>query len=81
MGLSPPSRIAPSIVRPPSDEPWITTRLDVVRQLGPQELALADAVRHRVLRDRVHGDRGEQVRSRALRHGAAERSRRDRPTC
>ncbi|CAA9558136.1 MAG: NADH-ubiquinone oxidoreductase chain B, partial [uncultured Thermomicrobiales bacterium] len=27
------------------------------RQLGPRELALADAVRHGVLRDRVHGVR------------------------
>ena len=42
------------------------------RQLGPRELAVADAVRHRLLRDRVHGDRGEQVRPRALRHGAHE---------
>src|SRR5687768_4586570 len=40
------------------------------RELGPRELALADAVRHRVLRDRVHGHRGGAVRSRALRHGA-----------
>ena len=69
MGLSP--RPEPNVVETTGDEPWITTQARCVRQLGTQELAVADAVRHRVLRDRVHGDRGEQVRPRALRHGAA----------
>jgi NADH-quinone oxidoreductase subunit B len=41
-----------------------------VRELGPQELTLAHAVRNRLLCHRVHGDRGEQVRHRPVRHGA-----------
>jgi NADH ubiquinone oxidoreductase subunit len=44
----------------------------VSRELGPCELALADAVRHRVLRDRVHGHRRQPLRSRAIRDGANE---------
>ena len=51
---------------------WVTTRLDFLTNWARSELALADAVRHRLLRHRVHGHRGEPVRPRALRHGAAE---------
>ena len=35
------------------------------RQLGTRELSVADAVWNGVLRDRVHGHRGEPIRSRA----------------
>ena len=42
------------------------------RQLGARQLALADAVRHGLLRHRVHGHRGEPLRPRAVRHGAHE---------
>ena len=73
MGLTPAARAATSRrAASRRQRAWITTRLDFLRQLGPRELAVADAVRHRVLRHRVHGDRGEQVRPRALRHGAHE---------
>ena len=41
-------------------------------QLGPLELALAHAVRHRLLRHRVHGHRGQPLRPGPLRHGADE---------
>src|SRR4051812_28733995 len=41
-------------------------------ELGARELAVADAVRHRLLRDRVHGDGGQRFRPRAIRHGAHE---------
>ena len=72
MGLTPRPEHTRRRVRPSSQEGWVTTRARFPRQLGPRELAVADAVRHRVLRDRVHGDRREQVRPRALRHGAHE---------
>ena len=69
MGLSP--RPEPNdIVETTGNEPWITTKLDAFVNWGREELAVADAVRHRVLRHRVHGDRREQVRPRAVRHGA-----------
>src|SRR5690349_5139420 len=42
------------------------------RELGARELAVADAIRNRLLRHRVHGDGSESVRSRAFWHGAAE---------
>ena len=50
---------------------WVTTRLDFPDQLGPVELALAHAVRNRLLRHRVHGHRGQPVRPGPLRDGAA----------
>jgi hypothetical protein len=58
-----------------SREDVLSTRLDHLVGPAPQghgelvaeELALADAVRHRVLRDRVDGDRGQPLRHRPLR--------------
>ena len=57
---------------PQSQEGWVTTRLDFLVNWGARQLPVADAVRHGLLRDRVHGDRGQRVRSRAIRHGAHE---------
>ena len=51
---------------------WVTTTPRLPHQLGPEQLALADAVRHGLLRHRVHGHRREPVRHRPLRHGAPE---------
>jgi hypothetical protein len=42
------------------------------RQLGPRELFVANAFRHRVLRDRIHGDGRERFRPGAIWHGADE---------
>src|SRR5690606_32304422 len=39
-------------------------------QLGPGQLALADAVRYRLLRHRVHGNCGLPLRHRPVRNGA-----------
>ena len=42
---------------PPSQEELGRDAARLPRELGPRELAVADAVRHRLLRDRVHGHR------------------------
>ena len=72
MGLT-----APTDHRTVSYVPGVAGRLGrdaarLPRELGARQLAVADALRHGLLRDRVHGDRGERLRPRALRHGADE---------
>ena len=82
MGLNrpPADGRAPTISarRPRTGSP---TRLDYLVNWVARQLAVADAVRHRLLRHRVHGHRGQPLRPRPLRHGAHEPSRRARPTC
>jgi hypothetical protein len=42
------------------------------RELGPRELALANAVWNRMLRHRIHGDCGKPLRPRSIWNGADE---------
>ncbi len=51
---------------------WVTTTLDSLTNWARSQLALAHAVRHRLLRHRVHGDGRQPVRPRPLRDGADE---------
>ncbi len=65
-----PGKIAPPLapgVPSTGGADFLTTKLDLGRAMGPVELALADAVRHGVLRDRVHVRRLVALRPVALR--------------